>query len=220
MKRYFLFLISVVGVVVMSVFGGCSPVKEHIAPAVYDNDSLPAMTSHGISNLISDSGIISYKIVAEDWDIYNSMPQKWTFLKGLFMEKFDSMFHVEWYLQADTAYCHDNRIWELRGRVEILNREGTLFESEEFFWDMSLHTIWSNMHMKITKKDTDQQLQGTTFRSNEEMTDYRVTSSVGYTPMNEETSEEEPVNPAAEVFGDSAIADPRPAPKPQPYRIP
>jgi hypothetical protein len=155
------------------------------------------MTSHGISNLISDSGVISYKIVAEDWDIYNTQPQKWTFLKGLFLEKFDSTFHVEFHVQADTAYCHDNRLWELRGRVVILNREGTLFRSEELFWDMNQHTMWSNLYMRIDNPDEEQQLEGNRFRSNEEMTDYHISYSSGFTPMNETENEQEPIAPTA-----------------------
>ncbi len=161
---------------------GCSRTHEHIAPAIDPSDSLPMMTAHGISNLISDSGIISYKIIAEDWNIYTTVPQKWTFPKGLFLEKFDSTFHVEWHVQADTAFCHDNRLWELRGRVVILNREGTLFQSEELFWDMNAHEMWSNLFMRITKPNTDQQLEGNRFRSNEQMTNYRITNSAGFTP--------------------------------------
>ncbi len=166
----------------LTAIAACGGSHEHVAPAVSDADSLPMMTSHGVSNLISDSGLISYKIVAEDWNIYTTPRQRWTFPKGLFLEKFDTTYHVEWYLQADTAYCHDNRTWELRGRVNVLNREGTHFASEELFWDMQTHQIWSDMFMRITKPDSDQQLEGTRFRSNEQMTDYHVTSSVGYTP--------------------------------------
>lgn len=156
--------------------------QEHIAEAVNESDSLPFMTSHGISNLISDSGIISYKIVAEDWFIYTTEPPKWTFLKGLFLEKFDSTFHVQWHVQSDTAYCHNNRTWELRGRVVVLNREGDLFETEELFWDMNDHQLWNTVFMTITKPGTHQQLQGYNFRSNEQMTDYHITNSAGYTP--------------------------------------
>lgn len=182
----------------------CGNTHEHIAPAIDPNDSLPFMSSHGISNLISDSGVISYKIVAEDWDIYTTQPQEWTFMKGLFLEKFDTTFHVEWHIQADTAYCHDNRIWELRGRVVILNREGTLFRSEELFWDMNEHKMWSNMYMRIDKPDSEQQLEGDRFRSNEEMTDYHITSSAGFTHITEDESKPEPaVSTDAEVKNDS-----------------
>ncbi|MCR4994600.1 MAG: LPS export ABC transporter periplasmic protein LptC [Bacteroidales bacterium] len=168
----------------------CGQKHEHIAPAVSDSDSLPAMTAHGISNLISDSGIISYKIVAEDWNIYNTDPQKWTFLKGLFLEKFDSTFHVQWYVQADTAYCHANRIWELRGRVVVLNRNGDLMETEELFWDMDAHELWNHVYMCITMPHSDQQLKGYHFRSDEQMTKYSINNSTGYTPINEKKEEE------------------------------
>ena len=197
------------GLITLLVVGlvACGNNHEHIAPAIDSNDSLPFMRSHGISNLISDSGVISYKIVAEDWFIYTTEPPKWTFLKGLFLEKFDTTFHVQWHVQADTAYCHDNRIWELRGRVVILNREGTLFRSEELFWDMNEHKMWSNLFMRIDKPDSDQQLQGDRFRSNEEMTDYHITSSTGYTPISEDEPQEtapKPTNPL-EATTDSTV---------------
>jgi len=199
-------LVSGFFIVVAAVgFLSCDNTHEHIAPAVNPEDSLPFMTSHGISNLISDSGVISYKIVAEDWDIYTTQPQKWTFLKGLFLEKFDTTFHVEWHVQSDTAYCHDNRLWELRGRVVILNREGTLFRSEELFWDMNEHKMWSNLFMRITKPDSEQQLEGNRFRSNEEMTDYHITYSSGFTPVSESTPSKEPESVTADAQSHDSI---------------
>lgn len=172
----------------------CTPTHEHIADAINEQDSLPMMSAHGISNLISDSGLISYKIVAEDWNIYTTQPQKWTFPKGLFLEKFDEKFHVEWHVQADTAYCHDNRTWELRGRVVILNQEGVLFKSEEFFWDMNAHLIWSNMFVDITTPDRD--LRGTQFRSNEQMTDWYFDNAAGSAPISDTENEQQNGTPA------------------------
>lgn len=160
------------------------------------------MTAHGISNLISDSGIISYKIVAEDWNIYTTEPQKWTFLKGLFLEKFDSTFHVQWFVQSDTAYCHANRIWELRGRVVVLNRDGDLFETEELFWDMDAHEMWNTVFMCITMPNSNQQLKGYNFRSDEQMTKYSVNNSAGYTPLNEKKEEKVEPNPNSRFTDD------------------
>ena len=163
----------------------CERNHAHIAPAVDERDSLPFLTAHGISNLISDSGVISYKIVAEDWYIYTQPHQTWVFPKGLFLEKFDTTFHVNFYLQSDTAYCHNNRVWELRGRVVMLNHDGDLFETEELFWDMDAHEMWNTVYMCITKPSTTQQLKGYNFRSNEQMTKYSINNSAGYTPMND-----------------------------------
>ena len=117
------------------LISSCSDSKDNTAPAVNENDSLPFMQAKGISNLISDSGIIRYKIIAENWDIYNTTnPPKWTFLKGILLEKFDTTFHVEWFVQADTAYCYNQKLWELRGRVVVRNVEGTVFKTEELFF--------------------------------------------------------------------------------------
>lgn len=167
----------------------CTPEKKQHAPAVHEGDTLPFMRSFGISTLISDSGVMRYKITAEEWDIYNSTnPPRWTFLKGIFMEKFDTTFHIEWFVQADTAYCHNQQLWELRGRVNIRNQEGTVFHSEELFWDMDRHEMYSNLFMTI--RTPERLLQGYNFRSNEQMTRYQVTAANGEIPFKPDNTDE------------------------------
>ena len=165
----------------------CAEEASDHAPAVNEKDTMPFMQSWGISTLISDSGVIRYKITAEEWNIYNTTnPPRWTFLKGILLEKFDSTFHSDWFVQSDTAYCHNQRLWELRGRVVIRNQEGTVFTSEEFFWDMDRHEIYSNMFMTIRKPD--EFLQGYNFRSNEQMTRYTVSNANAETPFSDSGS--------------------------------
>lgn len=178
----------------------CSNEQEHIAAAIDENDSLAFMRSRGISTLISDSGVMRYKLVAEEWDIYtNTNPPSWKFMKGLLMERFDEGFHIDLHVEADTAYLHEQRLWELRGRVVIHNVEGTLFRTEELFWDMNEHEMWSTKYMRI--KTTDQELEGTDFRSNEQMTDYYVSNSKGAFPVSDvdKKNEEAPKDTAAAV---------------------
>ena len=178
-------LTVVLGAVVMLILPfSCTEEEKRHAPAIAEKDSLPFMQSRGISTLISDSGVIRYKIVAEEWNIYNTTnPPKWTFLKGILLEKFDSTFHIDWFVQADTAYCHNQQLWELRGRVVIRNQEGTVFTSEELFWDMDRHEMYSNLFMTIRKPD--EFLQGYNFRSNEQMTRYSVTNANAETPFSD-----------------------------------
>ena len=174
----------------------CDGDQEHIASAVNEQDSLAFMRSRGISTLISDSGVMRYKLVAEEWDIYTiTNPPTWKFMKGMLMERFDESFHIDLHVQADTAYLHDQRLWELRGRVVIHNVEGTLFRTEELFWDMNEHQMWSTKYMRI--KTTDQELEGTDFRSNEQMTDYYVSNSIGAFPVSDvDGNKDEPTTPA------------------------
>ena len=105
----------------------CSQEKEHTAPAINPKDSVSLMTSFGVNTLISDSGVMKYRIVTEKWEVNEVRnPSRWMFERGLFLEQFDERFHVQAYIQCDTAYYYDkNKVWELRGRVRIrtLGRE-------------------------------------------------------------------------------------------------
>lgn len=157
----------------------CEDTHEHTAPAVNDRDSASMMTSYGINTLISDSGVIKYKIVTERWDVNTlRQPSRWTFEKGIFMEQFDEKFHVEGYIQADTAWYYDQlKIWELRGRVRIRNVNGLVFTSEELFWDSNKHEFYSHKFSRVVTPERT--MQGTYFRSDEHMTHYTITNSVG-----------------------------------------
>lgn len=172
----------------MFLLASCEGEKEHMAPAVSDNDSLPFMNAHGVSTLISDSGVIRYKLVAEEWHIFNTTnPPTWAFKKGFFMERYDEDMHVNLYVQSDTAYLREQSTWELRGRVIVKNMEGTLFKTEELFWDMNEHNMWNHMPMDIIMPDRE--LHGTDFRSNEAMTNYFVSNSTGALPSEDMESE-------------------------------
>lgn len=174
--------------VLLFLLASCEGEKEHMAPAIGEDDVVPFMNAHGISTLISDSGVIRYKLVAEEWQIFNTTtPASWWFQKGFFMERYDENMHVNLYVQADTAYLHEQRTWELRGRVLVKNIQGTLFKTEELFWNMEEHTMWNHMAMDIFMPDRE--LHGTDFRSNEQMTDYFVTNSVGALPSKDMESE-------------------------------
>lgn len=191
--RLFVLLPVATGLFFASALLSCADKQDSGVPEIDDKDSLPYMQAKGVSTLISDSGIIRYKIVAEEWNIYNSTnPPKWTFLKGLFLEKFDSTFHVDWFVQCDTAYCYNQDLWELRGRVFIRNQKGTEFSSEELFWNMKEHEMYSNMFMTI--REPDDLLQGYNFRSNEQMTNYHIQNIYAETPFNEEATSTTPAD--------------------------
>ncbi len=172
--------ISAVVVIFFLALVACSEEKEHTAPAIYPRDSVAMMVSYGVNALISDSGVIKYRIVSEQWEInQNRNPSRWIFEKGLFLEQFDLAMHIQSYIQCDTAYYYDvRRLWELRGRVRILTTNGLRFSSEELFWDERDHEIWSNKFSHLIT--SDKELQGNRFRSDERMTKYSVRWTKGY----------------------------------------
>ena len=124
----------------------CNDVVEHTAPAVNPKDSSSLMVSYGVNTLISDSGVMRYRIVSEVWEVNQVRnPSRWIFEKGIFLEQFDEKFHIEAYIQSDTAYYYDQqKLWELRGRVRVRTKDGLRFSSEELFWDQLRHEFYSN----------------------------------------------------------------------------
>ena len=169
-------LLWIVGIVLMA---SCEEQKEHTAPAVRDRDSVSMMISYGVNTLISDSGVIKYRIVAERWEVNTVRnPSRWIFEKGLFFEQFDEKFHVQSYIQCDTAYYYDQkRLWELRSRVSILTKDGLRFTSQQLFWDETNHELYSHVHSKLVTPERT--LEGSYFRSDERMTKYYVSNSRG-----------------------------------------
>ena len=165
--------------VVLSAFLGCQERKEHIAPAVNPRDSVSTMVTYGVNMLVSDSGMMKYRIVAECWEVNQAKnPSRWIFEKGLFLEQFDPKFHVEAYIQCDTAYYFDQeKLWELHGRVRVKNIEGLRFSSEELFWDQNKHELYSNKYSRLITPERE--MEGSYFRSDERMTRYTITNSKG-----------------------------------------
>lgn len=172
--------------VLLLLLSACNEGTEKVGPDVDNRDTLPVIKSIGVSTLISDSGIIRYKIIAEEWFMYDKRtPTFWSFEKGLFIEKFDEHYHVEAFITADTAYYFDQkRLWELRGRVFVKNLKGETFKTELLYWDQQARLLYSPAFMAIDGET--QKLSGYDFKSNEQMTDYSIHSSVGAFPLKED----------------------------------
>ena len=190
---------------VLLLFAACEQPREHTAPAINDRDSASMMTTYGVNTLISDSGVIKYRIVTERWDVNTiKQPTRWTFERGVFLEQFDEKFHIEGYIYADTAWYYDQlKLWELRGRVRIRNVNGLVFRSEELFWDGLKHEFYSYKFSRVVTPE--RKLEGTYFRSDEHMRHYEVTNSVG--SFRSEDLEPEQEEPAKEPDKNKNAAD-------------
>lgn len=174
MKKYpcFIFLL-------LCLMFSCSQEREHTAPAINPRDSVSLMTTYGVNTLISDSGIMKYRIVTEKWEVNEVRnPSRWIFERGLFLEQFDEKLNVQSYIQCDTAYYFDkDKLWTLKGRVRVRTTDGLRFSSEELYWNQNLHELYSNKFSKLVTPDRE--LQGTYFRSDERLTHYIISNTKG-----------------------------------------
>ena len=70
------------------------------------------------------------------------------------MEKFDSLFHIDASIKADTAYYYEKKkLWELRSNVHIRNLQGDKFDTQLLFWDEAKEQIYSDKPIRIEQAD-------------------------------------------------------------------
>ena len=165
--------------VMFVLFPACSGKDKKLTEAIAENDTLPSMKSLGVTTLISDSGITRYKIVAEEWLIYDKKnPPYWAFEKGVYLEKFDTLFRIDASIKADTAYYHEKKkLWELKGHVQILSQRGDKFQTDLLFWDEKKEKVYSDKFIQIEQED--KVIKGYGFESNQDLTEYEIKNTTG-----------------------------------------
>ena len=165
--------------VMFVLFPACSGNDKKLAEAIAENDTLPSMKSLGVTTLISDSGITRYKIVAEEWLIHDKKnPPYWAFEKGVYLEKFDTLFRVDASIKADTAYYHEKKkLWELKGHVQILSQRGDKFQTDLLFWDEKKEKVYSDKFIQIEQED--KVIKGYGFESNQDLSEYEIKNTTG-----------------------------------------
>ena len=174
---------TALAVVMLLLFSSCSGKKKELGAAITERDSLPVMDTRGVVTLVSDSGVIRYRLNAEEWLVYGKKdPPYWAFEKGVYVEKFDSLFQVEASIKADTAYYYDKKkLWKLISNVHIQSQKGELFDTELLYWDQNAKKVYSDEAVRV--EQTDRIIYAEGFESNEQMTKYtffKVNNTIFY----------------------------------------
>lgn len=144
--------------------------------------SLPTMTTRDVETLISDSGIVRYRITTPVWYVYDDIDTPvWKFPQGVELEKFNTLFSHDATVRADSAtYFKTSQTWRLDGRVNISNVKGERFLTEQLFWDQREHKLYSDSFIHIERPD--RVLEGYGFDSDERLSRYTIRRVSGIFP--------------------------------------
>lgn len=170
--------------VMLLLAAACRDEKKVDVAATLNPARMATMTTRNISTLISDSGVIQYKIVAPLWKVFDEADTPyWSFPEGLYLQKYDPYFHVVATVAADSArYYKLQRLWRLEGKVQMTKAPKDLFLSERLFWDQRRGEIYSDTFIHI--ENATHVLEGTGFVSNENLSRYRILNPEGIFPVN------------------------------------
>jgi len=159
-----------------------------------DAKTIPMVHTLNALSLISDSGIVRYRLEAKIWDIYsNAGDSYWYFPEKIHVERFDSLFHIEGSIIADTAYYFEKKeLWRAIGNVVVKNIEGTTFETSELFWNQKAppndgNAFYTFQKVKITSPDGSFLIGDNGFRSNQALNPPFLFAGKGELNVNEST---------------------------------
>lgn len=178
----------------------CSGGKEPVTDAITNRDSVPVMVTRDVSTYISDSGVVRYKIITDEWRVYDRLdPSMWTFEQGIYLEKFNNDLSIEAVIIADTAYYYDKQeLWELRGNVHIENEQDEEFDTQLLFWDQKTKRVYSDLYIRIRQQKRI--ITGIGFTSNQDFTRYTIKNTQGIFPIKEETAPTDSISMAADTI--------------------
>lgn len=178
----------ILAVVMLFLSASCSKGKEPVSAAITNRDSVPMMVTRDVATYISDSGVVRYKIIADEWQVFDQLdPSMWTFEQGVYLEKFNNDLSIEATIVADTAYYYDKEeLWELRGNVHIENEQDEQFDTQLLFWNQKTKRVYSDLFIRIRQQKRI--ITGTGFTSNQDFTRYTIKHTQGIFPVKEESA--------------------------------
>lgn len=176
----------ILAVVMLFLSASCSKGKKPTTDAITNRDSVPVMVTRDVSTYISDSGVVRYKIIADEWQVFDRLdPSMWTFEQGVYLEKFNNDLSIEATIVADTAYYYDKEeLWELRGNVHIENEQDEQFDTQLLFWNQKTKRVYSDLFIRIRQQKRI--ITGIGFTSNQDFTRYTIKQTKGIFPIKEE----------------------------------
>ena len=172
-----------VAVMLLLLTLACSGEHKEVVEVTFDPETTYTMKTTGVISLISDSGVTRYRANAKEWLVYGKAKEPyWYFPEGIYVEKFDSLFHTEASIVADTAYYYDKQgLFRFIGQVEVKSLQGEHFETEELFWNQKEDKVYSDRFIRIEQEDKI--ITGVGFESNQNMTRYTIRESRGVFPV-------------------------------------
>ena len=191
-------------VMLLLFMASCGKENKEVVEVTFDPENTYTLRTTDVSSLISDSGITRYRMNAKEWLVFGKAREPYSyFTQGVYVEKFDSLFNVEASVKADTAYYWDKKgLYKLIGHVSILSQEGKKLDTSILYFDQKEDQIYTDEYFEL--EEGDKIITGIGFKSNQNMTKYKIFNSQGTFPVSDTARDTSRVNTAT---GDSVAVN-------------
>ena len=190
-------------VMLLLFMASCGKENKEVVEVTFDPENTYTLRTTDVSSLISDSGITRYRMNAKEWLVFGKAKEPYSYFpQGVYVEKFDSLFNVEASV-ADTAYYWDKKgLYKLIGHVSILSQEGKKLDTSILYFDQKEDQIYTDEYFEL--EEGDKIITGIGFKSNQNMTKYKIFNSQGTFPVSDTARDTSRVNTAT---GDSVAVN-------------
>ena len=191
-------------VMLLLFMASCGKENKVVVEVTFDPENTYTLRTTDVSSLISDSGITRYRMNAKEWLVFGKAKEPYSYFpQGVYVEKFDSLFNVEASVKADTAYYWDKKgLYKLIGHVSILSQEGKKLDTSILYFDQKEDQIYTDEYFEL--EEGDKIITGIGFKSNQNMTKYKIFNSQGTFPVSDTARDTSRVNTAT---GDSVAVN-------------
>ena len=191
-------------VMLLLFMASCGKENKEVVEVTFDPENTYTLRTTDVSSLISDSGITRYRMNAKEWLVFGKAKEPYSYFpQGVYVEKFDSLFNVEASVKADTAYYWDKKgLYKLIGHVSILSQEGKKLDTSILYFDQKEYQIYTDEYFEL--EEGDKIITGIGFKSNQNMTKYKIFNSQGTFPVSDTARDTSRVNTAT---GDSVAVN-------------
>ena len=189
--RHILILSGLILCICLSV--GCSDSEQGASSDTMAGTEIPVMVTHDVSMLISDSGVIKYRAITPTWIRYGDEAKEpyQYFPDGIQFEQIDTLFDATETIWADTAYnWEDKQLWHLINNVRAISVKGEKFFTNDLYWDMKAHKVYSDSFIHIERAENI--IEGYGFTSNDDFSKYEIRQTSGLFPVKEEPAAGQP----------------------------
>ena len=186
-------------VMLLLFMASCGKENKEVVEVTFDPENTYTLRTTDVSSLISDSGITRYRMNAKEWLVFGKAKEPYSY----FPQGVDSLFNVEASVKADTAYYWDKKgLYKLIGHVSILSQEGKKLDTSILYFDQKEDQIYTDEYFEL--EEGDKIITGIGFKSNQNMTKYKIFNSQGTFPVSDTARDTSRVNTAT---GDSVAVN-------------
>ncbi len=165
-------------------------------------DSLYTARMVALNTLISDSGLIRYRMTAPELLIYERNERnEWVFPRGLVLRPYDLKSGSQVFIKADSAIRRPlKEEWELIGHVHVQGPDGQRLKTKRLFWLRAEKRLYSDDTTYFLTRGKE--LRGSHFNAKDDLSWYEIYDNKGAFDYEEDkaTSPTAPATPRADTL--------------------